>query len=84
MVDPNNDGLRFKNNVSFDHIYQLFMINQCLRGATVEALEYFESNLKYFFAYGVSKKYFFLSAGIDHKNIIMDLNLNIQWICLSN
>lgn len=48
MVNPNNDGLRFKNNVSFDHIYQLFMINQCLRGATVEALEYFESNLKYF------------------------------------
>lgn len=55
MVDPSDDEKGFKDNVSFDHIYQLFVVDQRLRAATIEALEYFESNLRQAVAYTVSK-----------------------------
>ncbi|MCP9317507.1 Abi family protein [Lactobacillus helveticus] len=55
MINPSNDEKGFKDNVSFDHIYQLFMIDQRLRAATIESLEYFESTLRQAVAYTVSK-----------------------------
>lgn len=41
--------------MSFDHIYQLFNVDQQLRAGTIEALEYFEANLRQVVAYTVSK-----------------------------
>lgn len=55
MIDPSDDEKGFKDNVSFDHIYQLFMVDQRLRAATIESLEYFESTLRQAVAYTVSK-----------------------------
>ncbi len=55
MIDPNDDEQGFKSNISFDHIYQLFAADQHLRAATIEALEYFEANLRQVVAYVVSK-----------------------------
>lgn len=55
MINPTNDDEGFKPNISFDHIYQLFVVDQNLRAATVESLEYFEANLRQVVAYVVSK-----------------------------
>ena len=55
MIDPTNDDKGFKPNVSFDQIYQLFVVDQNLRSATIEALEFFEANLRQVVAYVVSK-----------------------------
>lgn len=55
MIDPTNDDKGFKPNISFDQIYQLFVVDQNLRSATVEALEFFEANLRQVVAYVVSK-----------------------------
>ena len=55
MIDPSDDKKGFKDNVSFDHIYQLFNVDQQLRAGTIEALEYFEANLRQVVAYTVSK-----------------------------
>lgn len=55
MIDPTNDDEGFKPNVSFDQIYQLFVVDQNLRSATVESLEFFEANLRQVVAYVVSK-----------------------------
>lgn len=55
MIDPTNDDKGFKPNISFDHIYQLFVVDQNLRATTVEALEYFEANLRQVVAYVVAK-----------------------------
>lgn len=55
MNDSNDDNLGFKTNTSFDHIYKLFSVDQQLRAATVEAIEYFEANLRQVVAYTISK-----------------------------
>lgn len=32
MIDPSDDGKGFKDDVSFDHIYQLFMVDPTVKG----------------------------------------------------
>lgn len=55
MINPRDDDQGFRPNVSFDHIYQLFSVDQRLRAATIESLEYFEANLRQVVAYVISK-----------------------------
>lgn len=56
MIDPSNDNMGFKPNTTFDHIYNLFELDQRLRSGVISALELFEANLRQVLAYTISSQ----------------------------
>lgn len=54
LKDPETDKVTFKNNTTFEHIYDLYNFDKSLRSAVLEALEDFEQYFKTAMAYTIA------------------------------